>query len=206
MTAPIRKLLFDIGIVLVHLDYAEGARQLAPLCEGLTVSHEGYLRMFRDDPILAQYEKGEISREQFLDHFLPRLRFRGDPEQFVRIWRSICRANQPMIDFARSLSSRYDIYFLSNTGEMHVPYVYDRFPDLRCFKGDALSYRIGALKPERAFYERALRRLDLRAEECLFIDDRPENIEGAEACGLRSILYTRAEETIRAVTHALAEG
>jgi putative hydrolase of the HAD superfamily len=56
------------------------------------------------------------------------------------------------------------------------------------------SYELGFIKPEREIYEHALRGLGVTPEEALFIDDREENIEGARAVGLHTVLYTTWEE------------
>ena len=82
---------------------------------------------------------------------------------------------------------------------MHFPWVYERFPELNFFKGDAVSCHLGAVKPNRAFYERALAKFGLQPAACLFIDDRPENVEGARAFGIPALQYTTAPETIAAL-------
>ena len=56
------------------------------------------------------------------------------------------------------------------------------------------SYRLGVIKPEREIYEYALRGLGVAPAEALFLDDRPENIEGARGVGLRTELFTTWEE------------
>ena len=61
-----------------------------------------------------------------------------------------------------------------------------------------LSFEIGIVKPRREIYEHAVRGLGVAPEEALFIDDRPENVEGARAAGLDAYLYTGwAEFTYR---------
>jgi FMN phosphatase YigB (HAD superfamily) len=38
-------------------------------------------------------------------------------------------------------------------------------------------------------YEHTLQKLDVRADEALFLDDRLENVEGARAVGMHSLLF-----------------
>jgi HAD superfamily hydrolase (TIGR01509 family) len=52
-----------------------------------------------------------------------------------------------------------------------------------------LSCEIGIEKPDLKAYEFLLTQLKLPAEEIVFIDDRPENIEAAKAVGLDAILF-----------------
>ena len=44
-------------------------------------------------------------------------------------------------------------------------------------------------KPDRRVYARAVERLGVAADRTVFIDDRPQFVEGAEAAGLRGILF-----------------
>jgi len=62
-----------------------------------------------------------------------------------------------------------------------------RLPDL--FDHHSFSYELRAAKPEAAIYQHALKGLGVEPAEALFIDDRPENVEGAQACGIRSIQF-----------------
>ena len=52
---------------------------------------------------------------------------------------------------------------------------------------DAAS--LGARKPDPIAYTAAVERLGLPAGQVLFVDDLPENIEGAEAAGLPAVLF-----------------
>ena len=108
-----------------------------------------------------------------------------------------------MIALGRALSQHFNIFFLSNTDPLHIPVLYDHFPDLLFFHGEALSYQLGALKPEAAFYERALEKFSLNPGECLFIDDLAENVTAARQLGLRSIRHTTPAETKSAVLSEL---
>ena len=55
------------------------------------------------------------------------------------------------------------------------------------------STDVGALKPDPAMYARILSLLGARAEDCLFVDDLPRNLRGAEKAGMRAVQMARAE-------------
>ena len=55
-----------------------------------------------------------------------------------------------------------------------------------------LSCEHRLLKPERGIYELALRAAGAVPEDCLFVDDNPENVEGARAAGLSSFVFAGA--------------
>jgi putative hydrolase of the HAD superfamily len=56
------------------------------------------------------------------------------------------------------------------------------------------SCELGVIKPQPEIYRRAIEELQIAPAEALFVDDRPQNIEGARAVGLRVELFTTWEE------------
>jgi putative hydrolase of the HAD superfamily len=59
-----------------------------------------------------------------------------------------------------------------------------------------LSYEIHAVKPEPAVYEHCLDGLDTPPEQTLFLDDRIENVQGAELLGIRAIQFTSRDDVL----------
>ncbi|MFB6816731.1 HAD-IA family hydrolase [Streptomyces sp. NPDC056347] len=51
------------------------------------------------------------------------------------------------------------------------------------------SARVGVAKPDRRIYEIAAGRAGAAAERCLFVDDRPENVEAAAGIGMTGLHY-----------------
>ncbi|MBQ7581369.1 MAG: HAD family phosphatase [Lachnospiraceae bacterium] len=91
----------------------------------------------------------------------------------------------------------YKTYILSNYGkelfEMHV----GSAPFLKHMDGAVISYQVHVCKPDARIYRELLDKYELSAEECLFFDDRIENVNGAIACGMQSMMITSEEELIR---------
>lgn len=205
MARKIENILFDIGRVLVHLRYGRVLPRIMARCSPFKVLRSrAFFALFSRDPMVAEYELGHITAARFFEHFVSVSGFRGSFEEFVAIWRRIFAENVPMIRFGRELSHRHAVYFLTNAGDLHVPYVYDAFPALRFFRDDAVSYQLHALKPSPEFYQRALQKFGVSPGTCLFVDDLPENVHGAEACGIPSLLYTTPADTIARIRRHLA--
>jgi len=57
------------------------------------------------------------------------------------------------------------------------------------FESEFYSCFIGAAKPQAAFFERVIARLDCQASAVLFLDDRPENVEAAKQAGMNAIVF-----------------
>jgi len=68
------------------------------------------------------------------------------------------------------------------------------------------SARIGIAKPDPGIYEAMLRRLDLKASEVLFVDDRAENVAAAARLGVHVLWFVHAEELERQMAVYLNEG
>lgn len=68
---------------------------------------------------------------------------------------------------------------------------------LSLFDGLVFSGPIGMNKPNRDIFEYLLKKYDLKAEECIFIDDSEKNINGAKAAGINAILFTGNIEKIK---------
>ena len=62
------------------------------------------------------------------------------------------------------------------------------------FDHATLSFELGVVKPQREIYEHAVQGLKVPPADALFLDDRPENVEGARQAGLQAALYTTWEE------------
>ena len=62
----------------------------------------------------------------------------------------------------------------------------------RFFSGKVVSARVRMIKPEPDIYRYLLVSFDLKAGECLFIDDSPANVAAAQALGLQGMVFTDA--------------
>lgn len=61
--------------------------------------------------------------------------------------------------------------------------------------GGLLSFQARMTKPNPDFYQLFLKQFGLTPEECVFIDDTPENVAEAQRQGFQTILFTSREET-----------
>jgi len=198
MPAPIRHIMFDLGVVLLHLDYEPAIRRALPLCDPHRVEHSNsFLSLLGRTPIVDAYERGELTDRAFFDQFVQHTGFRGSFADFAAIWRSIFRENTPMIELGHQLAQRYPVYLMTNASDLHVPWVFDHLPRLRFFKDYAASWEMRAGKPDPVYYQRALARFGVPAPGSLFIDDRPENVETATRLGFTCVLYQNPEQAIR---------
>ena len=90
------------------------------------------------------------------------------------------------------------VYVLSNFGRHCFGLVREEFLDfLDIVDGAVISYEVHQVKPGWEIYESLLRKYKLKAEECVFLDDREDNLETAQKLGLQVILYRNREQAKR---------
>ena len=91
-------------------------------------------------------------------------------------------------------SSGYRLYGLSNWSSK-VYETMQNFPHIFSLLDDrVLSCEEHLLKPEADIYLRALERFGLKAEECVFVDDKQANIDGCRAVGIDGILFKGTDD------------
>jgi 2-haloacid dehalogenase len=69
----------------------------------------------------------------------------------------------------------------------------ETYPVLRRFRGITVSGRIGMVKPDLAIYRHHAEAFRLKPAATLFIDDNPNNVDGARAAGWQAVPFTGAE-------------
>lgn len=98
--------------------------------------------------------------------------------------------NEPLSQYIRTtLKPRYKIAMLSNIGRGWIQNFFDEHQLHDLFDTVVLSGDEGVVKPHPQVFELVAERLELEIEECLMVDDLPENIAGADAAGMKGIVY-----------------
>ncbi|KTA80944.1 HAD family hydrolase [Aeromonas salmonicida] len=85
----------------------------------------------------------------------------------------------------------HTLYALSNMGHASIDWLEQQL-FWRFFSGKVVSARVRMIKPEPDIYRYLLVSFDLKADECLFIDDSPANVAAAEVLGIRGMVFTDA--------------
>ena len=70
--------------------------------------------------------------------------------------------------------------------------------------GKIVSYAVHLVKPDHAIYEELVRRYNLTREDCIFFDDREENVAAAIECGIRAVRVTGRAMLAEALDKLLA--
>ncbi|WP_431135422.1 HAD family hydrolase [Psychroserpens mesophilus] len=181
--STIKTIIFDFGDVFINLD-KHGAMQNA-----LTVFE---LEALPEDLIAinALYEQGLISSEEFITFYtdnFPKL----SKKDIIDAWNFILKDfPHERLTFLQKLKkdNTYKLLLLSNTNELHINWIKEHIPfyeDFKaCFDQFYLSHEINLRKPNTDIYEFVIKENNLKAEECLFIDDTKDNTDTASKLGI----------------------
>ena len=89
---------------------------------------------------------------------------------------------------------QYFLATLNNESEELNTYRIRKFDLTRNFAAFFVSCYLRARKPDPLIYQLALGITQRAPQECIFVDDRPANLEPAKALGIRTILFRSAGE------------
>jgi glucose-1-phosphatase len=181
---------FDLGNVLVYFDHWIACRQMARVA-GL--SAERVWQVVFESDLEHRYETGQVDDRQFYDAFCQATGTQSDYEQLLIAGSDIFRLNYSLVPIVGQLDGAgHRLGILSNTSPAHWAWVTaGRFGIINlAFDRAALSYEIGACKPEPKIYAAAAELADVRPEEIFFVDDMPENVAAARQAGFDAVEYT----------------
>lgn len=116
------------------------------------------------------------------------------PAQLQRLWavdfRSWISVEPGSIDILDDLAAGGTrMAFLSNTG-VDFGEAFRRAPFAHYFEQMFISAELGMVKPDPEIYRHAARELGIEPAEMVFIDNKAENIAGAETIGITGHVFT----------------
>lgn len=184
----IRNIIFDMGNVLIKFVPSQIVEELgleSKEDEELllrTVFHSGEWHQ-TDLGAMTEIDLWNSVSQKLPKHLLP---YAYD---IILEWDKDMVPVPGMDDFVRTCKEKgYKIYLLSNAS-LRQPLYFPRIPGNQYFDGTVISAILGICKPDRRIYEYLLFKYGLKAEECVFIDDLPANIEAANEVGIHGILF-----------------
>lgn len=197
----IRALLFDLGNVLIDVDFLRCARMWS---DHAGVPVERLAARFRVDAAYKAFECGDMTGEAYFETLRRQLRVDLPDEILRRGWQSVIQGEKP--DIRRCLNRlkrRFPLYVMTNTNPEHERVWADRHRELlAAFDTVFVSSRMGCRKPDAKAYHQVARAIGQPCKSILFFDDAGENIDGARRCGMTGIRVD-SKETLKHWTERL---
>ena len=181
-----KNIVFDFGGVMVDFD---PHKYLIDLFGNRGLEEEVYDLTFgsREWRLL---DAGRITRREANERMLQRAKAVGrgfEVEGVLDDWMHILRPRLRMLELVRRLKNHgYCVYYLSNIPQDVLELLTERGV-LTQFDGGVASCEVQVNKPDPQIYKALLKKYQLKASECIFIDDRLENVQAAFALGFAGI-------------------
>ncbi len=152
-------------------------------------------------PYWEQFERSELTEEEVIKKFGSL-----DPEIEDDIFRAYQNIKGMLVirDFAipwikELKAAGYNVYYLSNYSSKAYYECDDSIAFMEYTDGGVLSWQEGMTKPDPLFYKRFLEKFNLKAEDCIFVDDTKENVDAATELGFKGIVFDTYEEVDRKI-------
>ena len=192
----IKNVIFDFGQVLVHFEPSYMVGVYEENEEDKTLLEKVVFdRIYWD-----KLDKGTISDEETMSLIKERLpqRLWDVADKIYYNWIYNIPEIDGMSDLLSYLKSKYGVrlfllsniskYFAEHSGEIEI---------LRKLDGLVMSAPIGIVKPSYEIFDHLCKKYNINPYEAVFVDDRCDNIEGAEAYGIKSYVFDGSCERLK---------
>jgi HAD superfamily hydrolase (TIGR01509 family) len=187
----IRAVFVDYGGVIGRTEFQAPRQHLA---ERLGKEYEELVGLVFGSESSVRASLGQISEDEHWSIVMGKL---GLPTSEMAVVRDQFFAgdvvDRDLLAFLVGLRPEYKVCLVSNAWSGLRPWLVEREYD-RAFDEMVISAEIGVMKPEARIYEMALGKLGVAAAESVFVDDFPENVEGARAVGIQAIRFQESEK------------
>ena len=194
----IKNLLIDLGGVLINLDRQRCMENFKKL--GFTDVEER-LNIQQLHGIFMQQEKGLITSAEFRNGLRDMMGKVVSDKQIDAAWNSfLVDIPDYKLDLLLNLRTKYVVYLLSNTNEIHWKYACQKLFPYRTFRVEDyfektyLSYEMHMVKPEADIFKTVIEDAGIEPQETLFIDDSEINCKAAQELGISTYTAKAGED------------
>jgi putative hydrolase of the HAD superfamily len=190
--------IFDLGGVLINLDYQKTIRAFQEL--GVSNFEEMYSQASQTN-LFNDFETGKVSAQRFVNALLDYVPAGTSPNKIVQAWNAmILDVPLDRLKLLQQLHEKLPVFLLSNTNSLHVPVVRREWakstemPMEAYFKKIYFSHEINRRKPHQEVFDFVCNEQQLDKNSTLFIDDTLQHIEGARSAGIQTFHLTNPND------------
>lgn len=190
----IKNIIFDFGNVLVEYNIKEFM-----LKKGMSPDMiKRLLKASIMGPYWDEFDRGALTEDEAFEGFLS-----IDPEigeelhtVFDNITGMLLKRDFAIPWVKELKAAGYNVYYLSNYSKKAYVECADSIEFIEYMDGGIMSHQELMVKPNPDIYKLLVDRYNLIPEECVFIDDTPENVAVAKKLGMEGIVFTTQVEAI----------
>lgn len=186
----IKAVFWDIGGVLLTNGWDR--EQRAGVVARFGLDAEDFAE--RHKLAVPELERGRMTLTEYLEQVVFHTPRPFTPGDFRAAMEAESQPREETLALARELGGRHRMYSLNNEGHDLNEY------RIRTYRLDEFllafftSCYLGVLKPNPAMYRLGLSLAQVRPDEAVMIDDRPQNAEAARSVGMHAVRYENAAQ------------
>ncbi len=189
-----KNIIFDVGSVLIGYRWLD-------MCLDKGIAEERAKQIgkaFFQSPLWPDYDAGLVTTKELTEDIVKKVpELEEDIRWFIGNAQLMTVKRPEIWELIRKLKEKgYGIYLLSNYSEELFTIHTKGLPFLEMADGGVISYQIHEIKPNPPIYLHLLEKYGLKAEECLFFDDREENTEAARKLGFGAVTVENGSEEL----------
>lgn len=122
-------------------------------------------------------------------------------EKILNEWLEIAVINNEMITLIENLRKKYKIALLSNAIGEFLNRILSRINTNQLFDFIVISSEANIIKPDKKIFELLLSKMNIQANNSIFIDDNIINVEAAKSIGIEAILFEDVQQLKEMLLH-----
>lgn len=204
MAGAARNVIFDLGGVVFDWNPDHIVSRVQPVPELRAALKEALF----GHPDWRLFDRGTLTEPEMIRRLQMRLgATRQEVDTIFEAVRNSLVEKPETIDLLRALRGQgTPLYCLSNMPASIYAHLRRRHHFWDAFSGIVISGEVQMMKPEPEVFMHLLTAFNLRADETVFVDDLPANIDSARQVGLHAVWFKDAAQCRRELEQILADG
>lgn len=179
-------LIFDLGNVIITNDWFDRYSKVFKIPNEL--SWKVYVNHW------TKLKEGKITENEFWKLFLDDVKLKIPIKQAKILWREEQKPIENMLNLLKKLKKNYKLMALTNIGDGWLEFKREKYELDKYFEKIFASCDMHMYKPNPKVYEKVLKDLKVKGEECIFIDDKSRALPPARKLGIHTIQFKGQEE------------
>lgn len=186
-----RTVIFDLGGVY----FGDGTRIAVDIISAEYKIERDAVEAIINGESGKEYRIGKISAEQFWQRAKISWNIQASSETLSRLWCSSYQPNEGVVRLADRLrNAGYELLYLSDNTPERVAHLDERYSFLQKFDDGIFSHVVKHKKPDPIIYQLVLAKASHPANECVYIDDKPDYLGPAKNLGMEVIVFKSASQ------------
>jgi len=186
----IKTIIFDVGGVLIKPFSEEVSKNIA---EQYNLEYDNTHNIYTSNEL--PYLNGKETQQDFFKRVSKLLNIPYEQDILAKLFIEGVIPQQNMLNLIPKLHEKYELDLASNNYDELVAYINDAFELKKYFTQLLYSNEFGGLKTSSGYFDPILE--NSKPEECVFIDDQPENIAHGKKLGIHTIHFESYEQVVK---------